>query len=177
VEKIFHLLCLLEAKKDKVMREFKFRAWGVKNKVMYQVVRLECANSGKSAMLGVATFDPHNGYEEHETSSSEIELMQYTGIQDNAGKDIYEGDILRSKSGKLLTPEYMSIPADFYNRKCFVVGGWAFHSSDEDYEDCPLESKIVGNIYENPQLKYELERQVRDFSRESNSTEQLIVKA
>jgi len=72
-----------------------------------------------------------------------FELMQYTGLLDRNGKEIYEGDILSSftypKIGKLIRIPKQKIVE-------FNVGGiWQGYQIDDTDE-------IIGNIYENPDL-------------------------
>lgn len=62
------------------MRDIKFRAWEPKNKKMYF----------PSWTMFAILMDRAEEVEE-----DGIELMQYTGIKDKNGKEIYEGDIIR----------------------------------------------------------------------------------
>ena len=80
--------------------------------------------------------------------------MQYTGLKDKNGKEIYEGDIVREQG-------FVKTVVKWDNRKqtqyghgdsttCiyagFSMGGWG--SSYDTRE----EVKVIGNIYENPEL-------------------------
>jgi len=72
--------------------------------------------------------------------------MQFTGLKDNAGKEIYEGDILKTHD------EVVSV---FYNEStaCFDIqfaGGDCDNLYTQDFEEhMPV---IIGNIHENPEL-------------------------
>ncbi len=57
------------------MREIKFRAWDKYKKFMYEIGRLD---------FPINSPDYEN-----------IEIMQFTGLLDKNGKEIYEGDIIR----------------------------------------------------------------------------------
>ena len=105
------------------MREIKFRAWD-KNHQMYEGTE-NCA-----FMIDLAR------------KNSEIVLMQYTGLKDKNGKEIYEGDICSGHSdgdGKIVWNDFEWV-YQFEGED--IVGIWEVRS----------DLKIVGNIYENPEL-------------------------
>ena len=71
-------------------------------------------------------------------------LLQYTGIEDKSGKEIYEGDVI-----DCLHDGFRFLSKVFFDQGSFVV------QQDEDYEPCLYEIhyvEIIGNIYENPEL-------------------------
>lgn len=109
-------------------REIKFRAWHPLNKeIVYQ-------STG------------HNfGYEAYTNSSilkdfSEENIMQFTGLQDKNGKDIYEGDVVRRYTGYVFETKVREYRLGEINQTSAYGYGW--HESDE----------IIGNIYENPEF-------------------------
>src|SRR3989304_9140917 len=80
-------------------------------------------------------------------NNAEFEIMQYTGLKDKNGKEIYEGDILR-------TNEHIDFIV-WNEKKC----GFSY-SNDKSNMSLPQwfehgqysGTEIIGNIYENPEL-------------------------
>jgi YopX protein len=109
-------------------REIKFRAWDGEQKQMYDE---SCGFDAISVLKEAKEFD--------------LPLMQYTGLYDRTGKEIYEGDILKMTS-PITSKEYFRVMEwGFENCGCCgdVIG------YDKDLADNYV---VVGNIYENPGL-------------------------
>ena len=71
----------------------------------------------------------------------DVELMQFTGLLDKNGKEVFEGDIIKLYPNRVRVIEY-SEP-----NGCYMERGTSLnqlHSSSE--------FEIIGNIYENPKL-------------------------
>lgn len=79
-----------------------------------------------------------------------FELMQYTGLKDKNGKEIYCGDIIRISVPKEDTLETHDIFEVVFNDGCFCLkmkeGNYAL--CEYLHQDC----EVTGSIYENPNL-------------------------
>ena len=112
------------------MREIKFRTWDKLNKEM---INFESIN-----------FQERRVYKDTVSyrKFNDIELMQYTGLKDMKGKEIYEGDILF----ETFREEYFKV----------VFENGSFRAEVDEYsldlEDYAHICEVVGNIYENPEL-------------------------
>ena len=118
------------------MRQIKFRAFIEPLNSMIQVSKLTLATSG-DVMVWINDTFYFDGHEAH--------LMQYTGLKDKNGKEIYEGDILQRNNGS----KYVVV----FENGCFKLKPIGKHSEISTIAYAKHEPlKIIGNIYENPEL-------------------------
>lgn len=133
------------------MREIKFRAWDQKEEKW--LLGCEYPNLGGFSMFGemmiigeyaslLSSYFPDR--------LKDIVLMQYTGLKDKNGVEIYEGDIISHKVYR----DWKSKDVVFFNE---LLGKYELaHCGDENKNKDILiylsESEIIGNIYQNPEL-------------------------
>lgn len=126
-------------------REIKFRAWDYDtNTMIYPDSELEtifCFDK-----VGLSVY--HNNGQE----LSSFELMQYAGLKDKNGKEIYEGDILYHneyywlvKHGEYKYHTYDSTDITSYG---LIFENYNFGETNNFNSNWI----VVGNIYENPEL-------------------------
>jgi hypothetical protein len=70
---------------------------------------------------------------------NQSDVMQFTGLKDKNGKEIYEGDVIRGEGGNL--------PVEWRNGFYMVRPDKTAFDLVDGYE-----IDIIGNIYENPGL-------------------------
>lgn len=133
------------------MREIKFRAWDNEDKKMYKVVRIEKSIYGYCECDNLLICDLEADEQLKETDirySYDYELMQYVGIKDKEGKEIYEGDI--DQYGNVVT--YVADVNESLGMNC----GWYLQRDNfESWSELVCGNnyiEIKGNIYENPEL-------------------------
>ena len=114
-----------------MMREIKFRAWHKSNKTMWGVFKLGIYSA--YSILSDGKISSH-----FEAYNDEFELMQFTGLKDKTGKEIYEGD-------KLVWNKKRGVNVIFLNG-CWKAGGFCL----ADFNKQKLE--VIGNIYEEKEL-------------------------
>ena len=129
-------------RKEKMSREIKFRAWLREEKKMVNVETIDFTDKSMQYLEKNEIID---AYLLRRVIFDDIELMQYTGIKDKNGVEIYEGDLV-----KILDNVNETI--------CevrFEYGGYILKNGDLREELLYLEERfmeVVGNIYENEEL-------------------------
>ena len=129
------------------MREIKFRCWDKENKEMLEVQELDYADSYDGQPMVRTTM--YNDYFDTE----DMILMQYTGLKDKNGKEIYEGDIVHIPDDYeeygFASGENYSI--DFKDGRFRLKPKYKPNAIGYDLEFTE-ELEVIGNIYENPEL-------------------------
>ena len=136
-----------------LMREIKFRAWDRKEKRMRSVDELwnlwsqysdedEKKNPGLKTTPYVTVINQsYRGDDLKLVVDKDCDLMQFTGLLDKNGKEIYEGDIIEYEFSA-------GFDGTHRDEVVFRDGKFLPMVADEEYS----EVEIIGNIYENPEL-------------------------
>lgn len=122
-------------------RIIKFRAWDEKNKKMIALGHPHYHDAVGGILM--YAIEPMVKYDNWDKKSPH--LMQYTGLKDKNGKEIFEGDILKTEHGATGIMTWHDVSAQF-NYDCKEpMWSHPIYSMSGDNE-------IIGNIYENPEL-------------------------
>jgi uncharacterized phage protein (TIGR01671 family) len=131
------------------MREIKFRAWNKKRKRMYEVLHLHAETLDNGGLW--ATVKGRNCIEDKDIhiqiQPKDIVVMQYTGLTDRNGKEIYEGAIVEVtyRGGEVERFKvYYELDRARYSFEDQHGTDWGWSKSNE--------MEVIGNIYENPEL-------------------------
>jgi hypothetical protein len=115
------------------MREIKFRAWNTKTNTWVEGLDLVIHTSGRLLQPG-----------------PNVMLMQYTGLKDRKGQEIYEGDIVKCYNG-------------LRDMEVLREVQWESAHIQDDLSDTPLivggfiidglgGVEVIGNIHDDPEL-------------------------
>lgn len=129
------------------MREIKFRQWRENTFARYMDYEPTFfVGTGLSVFINEAIKE------------SESPLMQYTGLQDKHGKEIYEGDVVEfnnndyERTAGNLNDEIKVAEVEY------SCGAWGLKEANGQLYDLYIvlvndeEAEVIGNIYENPEL-------------------------
>ena len=112
------------------MRQFKFRAWDKENETMTYPKGI--LFDGRIVNFSCGMLEAFEGYE----------IMQYTGLKDKNGKEIYEGDIYHAGDPSIT---YTVVWHD-----AGLIGKQNGSSSYAGLSHWQDRIEVIGNIYENP---------------------------
>lgn len=144
------------------MREIRFRAWDVINKKMYPVAY----PIWNGATEGKIDFVNHTVEMIDEDGDDKPILMQFTGLLDKNGNEIFEGDVLKLKVNQhIWVYQVGSIETDGTNLYAINIrDNVTIDDATNTYiyemtgiraglpRPIPSGCEIVGNIHENPEL-------------------------
>jgi len=122
-------------------REIKFRAWDTTLFKMFE----------PRTLRDIAKEAPNNGVNWYQ-----FEMMQYTGLKDKNGKEIYEGDIVNDMH------DCEQLHQIIWNgaKACFERRNLKYDAMLKQYRQSPVsacvkttsQGVVIGNIYENKEL-------------------------
>jgi uncharacterized phage protein (TIGR01671 family) len=126
-------------------REIKFRAWNG------EFMHYPMAESYVVRFDGVVR--KFNAITQKYTTQ-EWELMQYTGLKDKYGKEVYEGDIVKTPLNNICEIKWAEVIEE-WRGDIFKYTGFGLRNIkyNKMYHLDDVESfEIIGNIYANPEL-------------------------
>lgn len=149
------------------MKEIKFRCWDKKSKKMRQVTEIVFntgfymeSNDNSVKLIWVKGQNIIENKEIQIQREEDFILMQYTGLKDKNGKEIYEGDIV-----KINAHSYdFGFEKDKIGEIRFLKGCFGFYKqlSEKEYLFNELATEfsygeldyyeVIGDIYDNPEL-------------------------
>jgi uncharacterized phage protein (TIGR01671 family) len=152
-------------------RKIKFRVWNG-SKMEHNIM---AGFLGSFYVQGIDEKDSASMSQFNTKYFENTPLMQFTGLVDKKGNDVYEGDIIKWKTTRWHTDEQrlkgVAMPKFFVSPVLWKDGEFLVNESDDigldvDDYDTPLccffvdsmdnkfdfKAEVIGNIYENPEL-------------------------
>ncbi len=118
------------------MRKIKFRAWEFSGKFM--IDNFHEKDSFQSVLCG---YNPY---------SYDYTIMQWTGLTDKNGKEVYEGDIIETWAAEDFPDSYIrTVVVDDSTKQLTLhpAGGYILCEPA-----CSSHFEVIGNIHESPEL-------------------------
>ena len=128
------------------MKNFKMKAWLKKENKMVNIIGIDF-----SYEYIKYTEDNNLFNENYKTAEfKNIELLQFTGLKDNGGQELYEADVIKFNDG--IDDIYGLISYDDEDGTYRV----SYENITEHLSEREGDFEIVGNIFENPDLHEQL---------------------
>jgi len=135
------------------MKEIKFRVWDKEREKMFckenqsGIHSIEFNQFGEINVIEVFEFTQNGDFEFSVLNEDAAEIIQYTGVIDKNGVEIYKGDIVKGTTKhEFLDNIYFHKGIVDFKDGCFVTlgedGNYHILSELSDLE-------VIGNIYEN----------------------------
>lgn len=130
-------------------RIIKFRAWDEDRKIMV-------TDFSENPQIYQHEYDYTfycGGYMDNSDWHEPI-LMQYTGLKDRKGIEIYEGDILSVCNGSINGSPWMDKPyaVEYILNKGYNICLFCWDKNGNSMMDSTHYCEVIGNIYQNPEL-------------------------
>lgn len=130
-------------------REIKFRAWNHGINQMYDVYgfndrqiqwRNELGGLGGSFSYG-------------KNNKNKFTIMQFTGLRDKNGKEIYEGDYFQVAKNKIYTVKWLDIGESDFETYAATFILWLNDETFFPFDEFAIKhGEVISNIYESPEL-------------------------
>lgn len=119
------------------MRELKFRAWEKSSKTMVYDVQ----EAGRKWIIGESACESF----QEVLDSWEYEVMQFTGLYDRNGREIYEGDVLKNDYGDLWVVVWNGTG---FRLALFGDSKGIYSANEYYFSSC----EVIGNIFQDGDL-------------------------
>lgn len=126
----------------------KFRAWNGYRKIMADYVSAIQNGDTQGTPSSVNVIVDRKN-ETWDIENDHVELLQFTGLKDVNGKEIYEGDILRTKAGLIQIVRQGLLAID---REDLISGFYADNVIDGKPHTFSYDDEVIGNVHENLEL-------------------------
>jgi uncharacterized phage protein (TIGR01671 family) len=148
------------------VREIKYRAWDLENKELVRVKSIVWFD-GELDFIDVWSERYGHIYRLRARKKPRFILIEYTGLKDKNGEEIYEGDIVKSFDEAAYFSSALRVKRYSPYQIRFMDGAFWLYSLDGDEDNAYLlrngcnaseiygssleNAEVIGNIYENPE--------------------------
>lgn len=136
-----------------MQREIKFKAWDMLRQKMCSVDSIEFVDfiEGRT---GINVYTIENKIKDSRwIADGNFKLIQYTGLKDSKGVEIYEGDILEICNGSINGVKWTEPNLEVKYRKAgFNLHEFMWDKDGNSAMDSTHYCTVIGTVFENPEL-------------------------
>jgi len=107
-------------------------------------IKFKCWDKEKNKMSFWENIYQTNDFWDDAHYPETLPVMQYTGLKDNNGKEIFEGDIIKHENGQISVVEWSDGDWGWWMKS---IKNWDPKTGFDSSKD-----KIIGNIYEDKEI-------------------------
>ena len=137
-------------------REIKFRIWDTFTKKMVATGYHVVGEVTVFSLIDQWAKEYRNPKSEHSLDRyNDFIEMQYTGLKDKEGKEIYEGDFVKaSGNGRVYQVKFGTYKSSFSEHEDDFEHGFFIENENYPESSAGVETyaTVIGNIFENPEL-------------------------
>ena len=133
------------------MREIKFKVWNRISKVMGYVHSIDFAEEEVKVRVDNPSITQETGlsFDFRYWNFDAIELMQFTGLYDKNGVEIYEGDLVKIPNDYELYGQFAGEAREiFYNEGGFRLKPKWNKNYKGNYLESGIDYEVIGNVHE-----------------------------
>ena len=136
------------------MLEIKFKIWDNHNKRICPI-NVDCYSisfHGDVWTISCGEFYDYTCYPFARLDDSRFKMLQYSGLKDKRGREIYESDILCVQTNDDPEDLEWEIVEVKFKNGCFWIGGNFNQPLYEITVNDKVDGEIIGNIFDSPEL-------------------------
>ena len=136
------MLLLVPCRCSVMNREIKFKAWD----------KDKCKMIEWEELINYCDIDylfGNIGLNSKRDTIPDLEIMQYSGLKDKFGVEVYDGDFIKTRKGNIQQVQQI---IETVNGTTFISGFYAWDEGKQKWMALDITDEVIGNIYEDKDI-------------------------